>query len=147
MIIDLTGIVAAIVGGIFSMLAIMITAQIDKRSKDKQAASTLDAAIENALGAIQQAAVNAIKSIKPAVHIDRVPDSLAAGVQYVLDHAGDEMERFGLTPELIADKINARIGLKSLAFAHAQAIQTTTMPPLVAPVLMPQARPSVATQR
>lgn len=117
--IDLTQIIIAVVGGVFTILAtvlaVVVPLVVNKYVKDKQAAVVVSNAITNALGKIQQAgqayAEGEIQQLHP--HLN-VPDYLAPGVQYVLDHAGEEASRFGLTPESIADKIVAQIGLKNM---------------------------------
>lgn len=138
--VDLTGIAVAIVSGVFSLLGLFITTEITARAKDKQAATILDSAVQNALGAIQQATTSAVKDIHPQAQLPGVPAELSAGVQYVLDHAGDEAARFGLTPQLIAEKISAQIGLRSLSIADAHDATLGTRP-AVAPVMRPQPGP------
>lgn len=112
---DLTGVIVAMVGGIFSILGIVATAVINSRMKDTKAAAVLGVAVVNSLGALQQASIAAVSDLHPQVRIAGVPDKLAVGVAYVLDHAGEEAARFGITPEAIADKINAQLGLQAMA--------------------------------
>ena len=73
-----------------------------------------------------------------------MPEYLAPGVQYVLDHAGSEAERFGLTPESIADKIVAQLGLKNMETnlaITAAATPVTSRMGVTAPVVAgPMAR-------
>ena len=129
---DLTGVAVSVVGGIFSILGIVATAAINSRMKDTQAAKVLGDAIKNALGAIQEASVVEVNSLHPQLRIAGVPDKLAVGVQYVLDHAGSEAARFDVTPTAIADKINAQLGLQALA------VSTTSLAArLMAPKTMP----------
>lgn len=116
MIIDLTGIAVSLVGVFGSAMSVVITAVINARMKDKQAAATLAAAVANSLGAMQQAATNAVLTTRPLISLPGVPTSLQVPVQYVLDHAGPELARFkGLTPQLVAEKVSAQIGLTSIA--------------------------------
>jgi len=110
--IDLTGIAVSIVSGIFSILGIVVSAWIISHMKDQAAAVTVSNAVKNSLGAMQQASVSEIQQIHP--QIAGVPTSLAPGVQYVLDNAGDEASRLGLTPTVIASKVEAQIGLKNI---------------------------------
>lgn len=117
--VDLTQVIIAVIGGVFTItsavLGAWITYIIQTKIKDQQAALALSNAVRNSLGKIQQAgqalAEGEIKKLHP--HLN-VPDYLAPGVQYVLDHAGTEAQRFGLTPESIADKIVAQLGLKNM---------------------------------
>jgi len=117
---DLTGIIVAVIGGVFSIAALVVGAWISSRMKDAQSAAVLGAAVKNALGAMQQAAAGVITAQHPTITIPPMPGAspqLAVGVQYVLDHAGGEAARFGVTPDAIADKISAQIGLVKLAAA------------------------------
>ena len=117
--VDVTQIILAIISGFFSIvvtvLGAWVTYIVNKNIKDKQAALAVSNAVKNSLGKIQQAgqalAEGEVQKLHP--HLN-VPEYLAPGVQYVLDHAGSEAERFGLTPESIADKIVAQLGLKNM---------------------------------
>ena len=113
--IDLTGVAVSLIGVVGSILAIVINAQIQSRMKDQQATAILTTAVKNSLGAIQQAADAGIRTLAPSLPIPSSMQSLAPGVQYVLDHAGDEAVRLGVTPEEIAGKIDAQIGLGKIA--------------------------------
>ena len=117
--VDLTQIIVAIVGGVFSIVTVIVGTWVSvfvmNHMKDKEAALAVSNAVKNSLGKIQQAgqavAEGEIRKLHPGLN---VPAYLAPGVQYVLDHAGDEAQRFGLTPEAIADKITAQLGLKNM---------------------------------
>jgi hypothetical protein len=128
--IDLTGIAVAITGGVFSTVIAVLPIWLASHMKDKAAATALSAAVQNSLGALQQAATSAITKARPS--IPGVPASLAPGVQYVLDHAGDEAARFGLTPVAIAQKIEARIGLANIA--TNVAVSGSATPTVVKPL-------------
>ena len=129
---DLTGIIVAVIGGVFSVATIVVGAWISSRMKDAQAASVLGAAVKNALGAMQQATQGAVTAQRPTVTLPLLASvpQLAVGVQYVLDHAGAEATRFGITPIAIADKINAQIGLANIAsnIATAASVGPTVTP-------------------
>lgn len=118
---DFTPIVVAIVGGVFSVIGIVATAMINSHMKDAQAAATLNAAIGNSLGAVQNALDAGLKSHPLQAAIPGISPAMAAGVQYGLDHAGDEAERLGVSPAAIADKIDARLGLAKIATNLAAA--------------------------
>jgi hypothetical protein len=133
MTIDLTGVAVAATGGFFTILGSVLLALINSHLKDKAAREVLTGAVKNSLGAIQQAATSEIQALKPA--LPGVPASLAPGVQYVLDNAGDEAARLGVTPDVIAQKIEAKIGLANIATNLATTANATpdVVPPL-APV-------------
>lgn len=131
--IDLTGVAVSIIAGIFGVLGVVIPFWLQGHIKDQDAAVTLNNAVKNSLGAIQQAATTAVETLKPSVPIPGVAASLTPGVQYVLDHAGDEMKRLNITPAAVADKIDAQIGLAKIAASGSS--------PAV-PVLVPAAPPA-----
>jgi hypothetical protein len=128
--VDLTGIAVSIVSGIFSILGIVALAWLQSHIKDQAAAATLSTAVQNSLGALQQAATSEIQTLHPS--IPGVPANLAPGVQFVLDHAGDEATRLGVTPVAIAQKVEAAVGLANIAtnLATTQADIPAIVPPL-----------------
>lgn len=119
---DFTPIVVAVVGGVFSVIGIVATALINSHMKDAQAATVLNAAIGNSLGAVQNAIDAGIRSHPLQATIPGITPALAAGVQYALDHAGQEAALRGITPAAIADKINARLGLVKMAAIMPPAV-------------------------
>jgi hypothetical protein len=130
MTIDLTQVILAVIGGAFSVITLVIGSWVSAHFKDQQAADTLNNAIKNGLGAAQQAAEALTRGERPQVNLPPslvVTPAMAVAVQYVLDHAGDEAARFGITPAAIAEKINAQAGLATIAHTGpalvAQAIQ------------------------
>ena len=127
--IDLTGVAVAFVGGVFSIVGTVFLAWLKSHLKDKQAAAVIGDAVQNALGAMQQAATAGVERIKPAVQLPGVPEDMAVGVQYVLDNAGPELARYAdITPARIADKIGAQIGLtKIAATVHGPVVLTPEM--------------------
>lgn len=118
--IDWTPIMIALVGGIFSTIGIIATDLINRNVKDAAAAATLNNAVKNSLGAIEQATDEAVRKAAPHTVIPGVTPQMAVGIQYTLDHAGAEAARFGITPAAIAEKINAQIGLAKIAVAEGQ---------------------------
>lgn len=128
--IDFTTLLLSLITGIFSILSIVLPVMINARMKDKAAAETLATAVKNSLGAMAQAAVAEVTTIHPSVSLPALilPAKLGVGVQYVLDHAGDEAKRFGITAQAISDKITAQIGL--LALQKAPVVFTSASPPL-----------------
>ncbi len=144
MTVDLTGVAVAVTGGVFSILAIIVSAWVTTHIKNQAMAATLLAAINNSLGALQQAATSEIQTIKPA--IPGVPDKLAPAVQYVLDQAGTEAANLGITPIAIAQKVEAKIGLASIATNLAvtanPALVAEVVPPLTTVITQPPTAPN-----
>jgi hypothetical protein len=118
---DLTGIATAVIAGLSAILAVVIPLIMTKYMGNTAASVALKDSIANSVGAIQQAADNAIVTAKPVVTIPGVPLSLVPGVQFVLDHAGAEAARFGITPPMLADRISAQLGLAKLKVAVSAA--------------------------
>jgi hypothetical protein len=138
MTVDLTGVAVAATSGFFSVLAIIITVWLQNHISNKAAAETLSNAVKNSLGAIQQAATSQIQQAHP--QIPNVPASLAPGVQYVLDHAGDEMAKLGITPQSVASKIEAQVGLANIQNNIAVSSNAT---PVVLEPMAPSPVPAV----
>lgn len=135
MVIDLTGIATTIIAGAFSALSVVLPAIINARMKDTAAAAVLSEAVRNSLGAMQQAGTAAARTLAPHVSIPGVPDRLQPAVQYVIANAGDEADRLGVTPEGIASKVLAQVGLAEIKTNLAVASSAApTVPPPLGPV-------------
>jgi hypothetical protein len=134
--IDLTGIAVSIIAGVFSILAVIVPIYISSKLKDKQAVDTLNRAVENSLGAIQQAIE---KGLVPATGVS---PHLTIGVDYVRSHAGAAADRLGITQAMIGDKISSQIGLKHIEtnIATASSAQATPLP--LASLITPASTPS-----
>jgi hypothetical protein len=133
--IDLTGVAVSLIGAFASIVGAVFLAWLQSHMKDQQAAATIGTAVQNAVGAMQQAAQSGIGALKPSVNIPGMPPNMQVGVQYVLDHAGDELKRYtDITPDKIADKIKAQIGLYNIdSNVNTAAAPGPTTPPM-APV-------------
>jgi hypothetical protein len=139
---DLTNVALSLITGIFGILGIILPIVINARIKDKQAAATLASAVLNSLGAGEQALKGEVIAVGPKIALPAgVPASLLPNIQYVMDHAGDEAARFGITPVAIASKISAQLGLakraQDAAVVVAQATPVATIP--TKPVIITQA--------
>jgi hypothetical protein len=125
--IDFTQVIIAIVGGFVSIVSAIFLAWLQSHMKDQAAAATIGTAVNNALGAVQQAVDAKIKSNPLQATVPGITPELASGVQYVLDNAGPELARFtDITPATIAAKIDAKIGLAKIAQTAA------TITPIIA---------------
>jgi hypothetical protein len=127
--IDFTQICIAVITGVFTLATILIPLWLNSKMNDKQAAIVIGNAVKNSLGEMQQATEAMIQSAKIHATIPGVTPTLAVGIQYVLDHAGDEMKRFNITPEAIADKITAQVGLANIATNQAVAANSLPIVP------------------
>lgn len=111
---DYTALAVSVIGGLFTVVGAVGVALINSRMKNKQDAAVLDSALTNSLGAVQNAVTSGLASHPLQLTLPKISASTASGVQYVIDHAGDEAARLGVTPKAIADKINARLGLANI---------------------------------
>lgn len=109
--IDLNTIIIASIGGLVSIVGTIGVALINSKIKDRNSAATLDAALTNALGMVQNAIDSKLQSHPIQVTVPGISPALASGVQYVIDNAGKEANRFNITPDAIAQKIEARMGV------------------------------------
>jgi hypothetical protein len=128
--VDLTGIAATVIAGIFGILGVVIPIIIQAKIKNKEMADLLTSAVNNGLGKIQQATAEQIKSAQ-FLH-PKLPANLAVGAQYVVDHAPEALAHFGITPVAVADKIEAAIGLKEIQ--NNIAVSASALP-IAVPVL------------
>jgi hypothetical protein len=135
MVIDLTGVATSCIAGFFGVLSVLLPAVVNARMKDTAAAAALGEAVRNSLGAMQQAGTVAAQTLAPHVSIPGVPDRLAPAVQYVIANAGDEADRLGITPEGIAGKVLAQVGLAEIKTNQAVASSSIpASPPPLGPV-------------
>lgn len=131
--IDVTQLLIALIGGSFTVISTVALALVNKYVKDKRMATILEHALTNGLGMLQQAAEGAVPSI--AKSIPGVPVAVAPAVQYVIDHVPEAVSHWGLTPEALAEKVIARIGVKSIETNIAVAASDSPLLPApIAPV-------------
>lgn len=116
-------------------------ALVNKYVKDASAAKLIDDAIASSVGTLQQVAQGSIKTVDPSLVFPAKFAAYAPGIQYVVDHAGDALTRLGITPEMVAEKIEAKVGLANVAhnLAVTSSASTTTAPPLSPVVPAPAA--------
>ena len=126
---DLTGIATAVIAGVFGILGVVVPLWLRSRINDQDDAAVVAKAVQNALGAVQQAAVTGVTTLHPSVPLPAgTPPGVAIGVQYVLTHAGDEAARIGVTPAAIASKVVAQMGLAQIAANTAAQVPGLAVP-------------------
>lgn len=130
---DVIGVLATVVYAYFK-------AWEQSHIKDTTAATTLDNAVKNSLGVIQQAAASRLQTHPLQLTLPALSAPVAAGVQYVIDQAGPEIKRFGeITTADIAAKVLAKQGLSAIA-----ATPTIITPGLNATVSPTPTMPSIS---
>ncbi len=134
---DLTGLAVAIIGGLFLVINTLALRWVQNHVKNETDKAVLSTALTNGLGMAQAAAEGAVGALHPRISIPGVPDALAPGVAYVLQHAGDEAARLGNTPKEIAEKLIAREGLSAIASNIAAAGSNSPTPKPLDPVAPP----------
>lgn len=140
--VDLTGVIVALIGGFFSVVTLIVGSWITSHFKDNEAKATLSTAIKNALGAMQQAAEAAAQGAKPTILVPGMSQQMSVGIQYVLDHAGEEAKRLNITSAAIAQKIIAQVGLLNIQSNIAAASHSTFAFSPLAAVRAPPAIPT-----
>lgn len=131
---NLTEVLASLIGTAGTIIAAVAVALINQRIKDAQLREQLANAARNAVGAVQQGASGMIQRLDPRLPAGIIPDRLVPGVQYMLEHAGEAVSRFGLTPEKLAEKVVAQIGLKEI---DSNIAINASPAPVVVPPLAP----------
>jgi hypothetical protein len=153
MTIDLTPIFIALISTVGSVVAIAFPIWLASHMKDKEAAAAIATALNNGLGAMQQAGQQMITTIHPKVTLPGVSPILAAGIGYVLDQVPAELARFpAMTQQIIAEKLKARVGLANIQTNQAIAASPEPSPkPLdpvaSAPVAVAYKPPPASTER
>jgi hypothetical protein len=127
-----TEIFVALIGTAGTVIAAIAIAFINSRIRDAQLREVLSNAVKNSVGAVQQGAQQMVIAADPQLVTGLIPAKLVPGVQYVLDNASEAVERFGQTPEVIASKIIAQIGLGEIAtnLAVSASSDPIAIPPM-----------------
>lgn len=136
MTIDLTQFAIQAIALVGTCAIAWLTKEITTHVRNQAARDVLNAALPRAVGYLQQIGEGVLSS--RGLNLPGVPASLAPAVQYMLDHAGEELDRFGISPASVADKIAAEIGQASIAanIAVNGSPSNTVVAPL-APVPVP----------
>lgn len=123
----------ALIGFVGSMFLGWLRSHI----KNQQAYDVLSHALENALGAAQNAAQQGIKSYSSDTPLSagNVPPALRPAFTYMMNHAGDEMLRLGITEEAMVEKLQARLGRLNIASNVGTAASTGATAAPLAPVV------------
>lgn len=141
--ISLTQVLVSLIGTAGTIIAAVAVALINQRVKDAQLRDVITNAAKNAVGIVQQSATGMVERLDPRIPAGSlIPDRLVPGVQYMLDHAGEAVERFGITPDKLAEKITAQIGLKEI---ESNIAINASPAPVVVPPLAPSPPETTAT--
>ena len=109
--IDLTGIASLIASLAFAVLLRVGYAFIRAHVHNQWLADMLDRELGNALGMMQQATqveINTASELHPTLN-----PLTAVGVNFMLKHATEAVQN--MSPDMIADKIDAKVGIASIA--------------------------------
>jgi hypothetical protein len=131
---SVTDVLAQIAVATLGFAGTVFLAWIRAHVRNQQAAEVLGNAVRNSVGAAQRAAEKGIREYGTDGRLVGVPEDMRAALQYVLDHAGGEMDRLGITPEAVVKKIDARIGLMNVESNVATAASPAPTQPPLAPV-------------
>lgn len=111
--VDPTPIIVALINLVFPAIAGAATYLINANVKNKQMATLLSNAVQNAVGIVQQNAASTLQEGKPLV-IPVDDPAIKKGMEYVLKHAKEAIEHFKIDPNNIGEKLQAKIGLASI---------------------------------
>lgn len=128
MIVDLTGLAASSATLIFAVMSKLALGIIDSHLRHGALRNMLDAAIQGALGKMQQASQADILQAR-CLHPNIANPLMAVGARFVISHASDAVDHFSLTPDQIAEKIQAQLGLAHIATNLAIAGNDTPATP------------------
>lgn len=133
-VIDLTTVTLSLVNSLaLPLVAAGLVAVVGKYVKSKDAAQIIDKAIANSAGFAEATIGQAITTVHPTVAVGLTP-YLQSRLQYVLNHAGPEIERVyksAVDPTvqmLLAQKVVRQQGLEQLS----STIQVPPATPIVA---------------
>ena len=126
-VIDLTAIINSLIAAVFSVVISVVGLYIQKHVKDANSAAVIESAVKNSLGALQQAVSNGVTTLDPRFQLPAKLQSFTPAVSYVLTHVPDALTRLGVTPEMVAQKVEAQLGLQSIA--HNLAITASASSP------------------
>lgn len=107
MVIDITPVLTEAANLIIPVVVGAFSLWLRKHLLDKWAADLVDKTLPDAVALMQSATDGELQKLHP--HLDLPPGSIATGVQFMVDHAGDALTRIGANnPEKIASRLIAR---------------------------------------
>jgi hypothetical protein len=111
--IDFTPIVVALINLAVPAIAAWATYLINARVKDRELATQLSNAVQNALGTVQQHAADSLRG-KTELRMTVDDPAIKKGVQYVIDNAAEAIAHFNIPEKRIAEKLEAKVGLAAI---------------------------------
>lgn len=132
--ISFTEIIVSLISLAGVVISAIAVALINRKVQDTVLREVLSNAVKNGVGAIQQGATKMVVAAEPQLVTGLIPAKLVPGVQYVLDNAGEAVKRFGQTPEIIASKLVAQLGLGEI---ETNLAVSASPPPIAIPPMTP----------
>jgi len=123
--IDLTQIIVALINLVFPAVAAVATYLINGHIKNQQLAAQLSNAVQNAVGVVQQNALDSLQG-KTVLKLGTGDPAFDKGIQYVLDNAREALTHFNIPNDRIAEKIEAKIGLAAVETNRAATQSSST---------------------
>jgi hypothetical protein len=121
----LTSVVLPFAGSLLGLLGVWALRQVEVRlglDKNTQLSATLERAMSNGLAYAQSQM--AAKVAAGPLPVDLKSESVAIAARYAADHVPDAIKSLGITPELLAQKIEARLSLNTTPRAESIAVPT-----------------------
>lgn len=105
-----TGILTYFITSVIGVIGTVATYEITSRVKDASARTALTTAVQSALGVLNKVAADGLTNHPLQTKLPAgTSAALASAVQSVLDNAGVEAARLGVTPVDIAELIEAKL--------------------------------------
>jgi hypothetical protein len=133
-VVDFTPIINSVLGLVFVIIAGALSNFLMNHMKDKAAAAQLATALQNGLGAMQQAEQKGTMSHPIQLELPGITAAMGAGIQYVVNQVPDALLRLNISKEEIAEKLDARLGVKNIDTNVATAASSAPSPTPLAPV-------------
>jgi hypothetical protein len=112
-VIDFTAILVALINLALPAVAGVATYLINGHVKNREMATQLSNAVQNAIGTVQQYAGESLKA-NTNLRMTVKDPAIEKGVQYVVDNAAEAITRFNIPRERIAQKLEAKVGLAAI---------------------------------
>lgn len=122
----LVNVVLPFAGSLLSILGLWALQQLSARfglAKNAQLTSQIETAMTNGLAYAQSQLAARIAAGGPLA-VDVKTDAVSIAGRYALDHVPDAIKALGITPDLLAQKIEARLSLNTTPAAQSIAVPT-----------------------
>jgi hypothetical protein len=111
--VDLTPIIVALINLVFPAVAAVATYLINAHVRNRELATQLSNAVDNAMGTVQQHAADSLQT-GANLRLTVEDPAIQKGVQYVINNAAEAIAHFKIPTDRIAQKLEAKVGLSAI---------------------------------